>query len=174
MSVGKIQIQTVSPFKKFVLYFSITLILLFLLLYFEHFSPLFFINQWQTDLTVYLTKTWIDFFNLPLFLNDATVYYQHGLELQILNDCNGLVPFLFTASALLAFPSSMNKKIYWLFISYLVILFINTIRIDAILYHVIAHPENFKFVHEIVGRYLMASVALLLFYFFSKKAVEER
>jgi len=163
------QRETYSLMKKFLFRFLLWLFFLFALFYFEHFSPLIFITHLQTDLTVYLTKLWIDFFKLPIHLNDTSVFYRHGLQLQIINDCNGFAHFLFIAAAILAYPASGKKRLYWILLSYVVILFANTLRLDAILYHVIEHPEDFTFVHEVLGRYLMALVPLILFYLFSKR-----
>jgi len=151
---------------RFVVLYILWVTLLFFLFYFENASPLFFINQMQTQLTIQLTKIWIDIFDIPLLLQGKTLIFRHGMHLDILNDCNGLAGFLFFFAAVLAYPAQIQTKIYWSLWAYLVILTANTIRIDSILYHVTTHPENFYFVHEVLGRYIFAVIPLILFYLF--------
>jgi len=156
----------------FILRYVFWTLLLYAVIYFENVSPLIFINTLQTDLSIYLTQLWISLFDMPIQMSGATLIYQHGLELEIVNECNGLAAFLFFMAAVLAYPAPIKIKIIWLILAYFILLIANTVRLDWILYHVIEHPEDFKFIHEVVGRYVIAAIPLVLFYFFSDRYTE--
>ena len=113
------QIQTIDPLWDFVYRYLFWIFTLFFLLYFENFSPLVFINQLQTELSIYLTAVWIDLFNIPVRLQAETLSYTHGLQLEIVNDCNGLAAFLFLLAGILSFPTSSKAKMYWVVYAYL-------------------------------------------------------
>lgn len=159
--------QSISPMGWFILQYVFWGALLYGLIYFEDFSPLIVINNLQTDLSIFLTQLWINLFNIPVQISDATLTFTHGLELEIVNECNGLAVFLLFLAAVLSFPASRKVKLLWIIFAYFILLLANSIRLDWITYHVIDHPEDFIFVHEILGRYVIATIPLILFYFFS-------
>ena len=164
--------QTLKPVWQFVLLYLFWAALLYVAIYFENFSPLIFINNLQTDLSIYLTQLWIDLFDIPIQMIDATLVYANGLKLEIVNECNGLAAFLFFLAAVLSYPASIKNKIIWIVFSYFLLVIANAIRLDWILYHVIEHPEDFTFIHEVVGRYVIATIPLILFYLFSDRHTE--
>ena len=161
--------QTLHPLWGFVFRYLIWVTLLYTLLYFKNFSPFILINTLHTDLSIYLTGMWIEIFQIPIQISGATLIYEHGLKLEILDECNGLAPFLFYLAAILAYPAKVKDKAVWIVSGYLLLMIANAMRIDWILYHVIEHPEDFEFVHEVVGRYVMAAIPLILFYFFTDR-----
>lgn len=144
---------------------------LFALIYFENFSPLIFINYLQTDLSIYFTQLWIDTADISIEMSGTTLIFPHGLRLEIVNECNGMAAFLLFLAAAIAYPVPKKDKFHWIIFAYLFLIAINFIRLDWIAYHVIKHPEDLKFVHEIVGRYAIAVITLLLFYIFSNQSV---
>ena len=164
--------QAINPMWGFILRYVFWASLLYAAIYFENFSPLIFINELQTDLSIYLTQLWIDLFDMPIQMSGATLTYLHGLQLEIVNECNGLAAFLFFLAAVLSYPASIKVKLQWVIFSYFILLVANSIRLDWILYHVIDHPEDFKFIHEVVGRYVITAIPLVLFYFFSDQSTE--
>jgi len=164
--------QSINPMWNFVLRYVFWASLLYVAIYFENFSPLIFINTLQTDLSIYLTQLWIDLFDMPIQMSGAQLMYEHGLQLEIVNECNGLAAFLFFLAAVLSYPASIKVKFIWIIFSYFILLIANSIRLDWILYHVIEHPEDFVFIHEVVGRYIIAAIPLILFYFFSDRYTE--
>jgi len=164
MQLGRI---TLNPFWSFTFQFVAWSFVLFGLIYFEDFSPLVFINNLQTDLTAYLTHGWILLFNIDINMKEALLTFENGLKLRIVNECNGLAAFLVFLAAVIAYPTSKKEKLFWIFLSYFILLIANAVRLDWIAYHVIENPEDFKFAHEVLGRYIIASIPLFLFYIFS-------
>ena len=161
---------THHPVRDFVLKYLLWVSVLYSFIYFENLSPLLFIHTLHTDLSIYLTGVWIGYFDLPIDISYATLTYENGLQLEILDECNGLAAFLFLLAAILAYPAKKKDKIIWIIFTYFILMLANAIRIDWILYHVISHPEAFVFVHEVVGRYAIAFLTLILFYLFTDKS----
>jgi len=151
----------------FTLRFAIWSALLFSLIYFEEFSPFYFVHTFQTNATIYITDLWIDYFQIPVQLVGNTVIFQHGLQLRILNACNGLTPFVLYLAAILAYPTRYKQKISWFFGGMIVLLTLNMIRIMLITIYVTHVPDGFNCAHNIVGRYSIGTSALLLFYYFT-------
>lgn len=161
---------TISPMGWFAFRFAFWSPLLFGLIYFENLSPFIFINNLQTDLNVFQVHQWVTNFEISVNMSGSYLIFEHGLKLQIVNECNGLAAFLLFLAAVLSFPTNIKTKVYWIFFSYFVLLVANSIRLDWITYHIIEHPEDFKFAHEVLGRYIIALIPLILFYFFSQSA----
>ena len=151
----------------FVLRFVIWSLLLFSLVYFEKYSPFYFVNVFQTDATNLIMGWWVNLFDIPVRLIDDVVVFEHGLKLLILNECNGLVPFFLYVSGLLAYPTFYMSKFKWLLVGMVTLLTLNMIRIIAITLIVIDYPDSFELAHNIVGRYSVGVVTLYLFYYFT-------
>jgi len=167
MTATRHQIQ--NPMWGFITRYIFWVLLLYVLVYFDAFSPLHVFNTLHTDISIYLTGLWIDAFDIPIEMSQATLIYTHGMQLKILDECNGVAGFLFFLAAIFAYPARKKVKITWIVVGYFIVMIANAIRIDWILYHTIYHPENFTFIHEVVGRYTMALIPLILFYLYTDK-----
>jgi len=153
----------------FTLRFAIWSGLLFSLIYFEHLSPFYFIHTFQTDAIIYITELWVSYFDIPVRLVGNTVIFQHGLELMILNACNGLTPLILYLAAILAYPTLYKEKVSWFLGGLVILLTLNMIRIMLITVYVIHVPDGFNCAHNIIGRYSIGISTLLLFYYFTKR-----
>ena len=151
----------------FVLRFAIWSLLLIGLIYFKDYSPFYFITEFQTNMTIYVTKLWIELFHIPVTLTGHTMTFRHGLELRILNECNGLTPFILYLAAILAYPTRYAAKINWFVGGMIVLLTLNFVRIVLITLFLIIYPESFDIAHNIVGRYSIGAITLYLFYLFT-------
>jgi len=151
----------------FVLRYAIWSLLLFALVYFKDYSPLYLINALQTEATVYVTELWVQFFDIPVTMENNTVVFAHGLQLLILDECNGLTPLLLYMAAILAYPTPYALKLKWLFGGMLLLLTLNMLRIILITLTVIEYPESFELAHNVVGRYGIGAATLFLFYYFT-------
>jgi exosortase/archaeosortase family protein len=142
---------------------------LFALIFFEGFSPFHFINELQTLLTIRLTNLWIDAFNIPVHMFDEKMIFEHGLELLIANSCNGMTPILLFVAGALSYPTDYQSKIVWILSGYVALTSINMLRIYLITLWVIENPQSFDFTHDFVGRYVVGTITLLLFYLFTQR-----
>jgi len=158
-----------DPMTGYIIRYTVWAPALFLLVYFEHFSPLVFLSEWQTLLTSYLTAKGIALFAMPIRMDGNTLFFEHGLRLFIVNDCNGLVPILLFWAAVIAFPTALKQKMAWLFAGYIVLTTLNMIRILAIAYGVSVDAGCFDWAHGFVGRYSIGVMTLTLFWIFTLK-----
>lgn len=158
-----------GSFRLFAFQFFFWALTLFGLIYFEQFSPFVFINQLQTNLSIFLTNQWISLFDINIDMKGALLTFDHDLKLKIVNECNGLAAFLLFLAAALSYPTTLKNKVLWSILAYFILLVSNSIRLDWIAYHSIENPEDFKFLHEVVGRYIIAMIPLVIFYIFSSK-----
>jgi exosortase/archaeosortase family protein len=159
---------TISPMGWFTLQYLVWAPLLFGLIYFDNFSPFAFINEMQTHLNVFLLQQWISFHTIPVTMVDHDLFFAHGLHLTVVNDCNVMAAFLLFTAAVLSYPTPGSNKVPYIVFGYLILVVANTVRLVGITYYVIDHPEDFELLHEVVGRYMIAGIPLILFYFFSK------
>lgn len=166
--------NVLSPMGWFTLRYLVWGPVLFGLFYFENFSPFIFINQLETDLSVFFMQQWISFHTIPVTMVGADLFFDHGLHLTVVHECNGMAAFLLFLAAVLSYPTPGSPKVFYAIIGYLIILFANTIRLVGITYYVIDHPESFALLHEVIGRYAIAGIPLILFYYFSKHSPHRR
>lgn len=154
---------------KFAIGYVLWVSLLFMLTFIEGVAPLFFVNEFQTQLTIQLTSMWVNFFQIPLVMQGDTLILEHGMSLQILHECNGLVPFLLYLAAILAYPTELKYKLQWFLIGYLFLMLINMVRIFAITLVVVDFPDLFTISHDWVGRYGVGLFTLLFFFWFTNR-----
>ncbi len=150
--------------KKFILLYWFNLALLFTLFYWD-ISPLGdILNHLQTDMTAYIVS---------LTLNDGItkgyeIIINNHYSLVIEKACNGMVPYLFFLSSIIAFPSTILDKIKWSIIGYTVITTINIFRIWLVAKLVLDEVGNFSLAHDFIGNSILIFVVLTLFILFIK------
>lgn len=132
-------------------------------------SPLFAVQAWQTQLTIELTRGWIRLLNLPVTLDGYTVYLSQPFQIWIVDSCNGLSAYLLLAAAILAYPTFWRTKTAWLIETYLILAFINSLRIALVIYATEWNNDYFYCAHDCVGRYSFIAMTLLLFVFFVQR-----
>lgn len=153
---------------RYVACYIIWVSVLFALIFFEGFSPLYILSELQTTMTIYLMNLWIYIFSIPISIVDERVIFENGLELLILNACNGMTPILLFTAGVLSYPTKYKLKIEWILGAYIILIIINMLRIYFITLWVIDNPESFHFIHDFIARYVVGTLTLLLFYLFTR------
>jgi exosortase/archaeosortase family protein len=141
--------------------------LLFALFFVEGYSPLFAVNQLQTQLTTLITQGWAQMLALPLQIEGPTLRLPNGMNLHIVHECNGLVPFLLYLAAILAYPTGWKSKLLWALGGYVALQVINTLRMLLITLVVLEDKSLFHLAHDWVGRYAVALLTVALFFAFT-------
>ncbi len=154
--------------KKFVLFYVLTLTLLFTFFYANTTILSKVLNDSQTSLTLML----LEFFLKPgqLIANDIIITYHY--KIVITQACNGMIPIIFYFSAILAYPSKMWIKPIWMSAGYLIFTLVNVLRILMVVYFVEQKgaQDNFYFAHDILGNVLLMIIGLGLFFLFIKSS----
>ncbi len=141
--------------------------ILYLLFFIDSFSPFYWLNTLQTELTIYLTATWIELFEIPVQMLGNTVYLDHGFDVWIFDECNGLTAFLIFGTAIIAYPTLWKSRLYWLLEGYVFVVVLNMIRIDAVVYFTMLDANYFHISHNLIGRYSTILLTLSLFFIFT-------
>ncbi len=152
--------------KRFVALYFLFLALLFVLLYLPT-SPLsLFFNQLQSALTLAL----LDLFLKPGQLQGIDIMINPHYKIIINQACNGVIPILFLAASILAYPASLLHKGVWILIGYVILSAVNVARILLVVYFVQQEGGrgNFHWSHDIVGNGILLLVGLALFVAFLK------
>jgi len=149
---------------KFLLTYWIGIAIFFGLFYWEYSPFSFIINQYQTNFTTYLTSL-----TLPNdMMNNYHIFITKNYSLVIEKACNGMIPYLFFLASITAFPSSLFHKMKWAILGYLVISFMNTLRIWMVTELVLQERNNFSLAHDYIGNALLIMTGLMLFISFVK------
>lgn len=124
------------------------------------------VNDQQTKLTLFL----LDMFLPPEQLQGIDIWINPQYKIIINQACNGIIPILFLFASILAYPSTLWYKIFWMSLGYIIFSLVNVFRILLVVYFVEQEggQENFYWSHDLVGNVLLMSVGLGLFIAFIK------
>ena len=124
------------------------------------------VNDQQTKLTLFL----LDMFLPPEQLQGIDIWINPQYKIIINRACNGIIPILFLFASILAYPSTLWYKIFWMSLGYIIFSLVNVFRILLVVYFVEQEggQENFYWSHDLVGNVLLMSVGLGLFIAFIK------
>jgi len=124
------------------------------------------LNDAQTSLTLY---------GLGLFLSaeqlqGIDIWINPHYKIIINKACNGVIPILFLFGSILAYPSTVIHKIFWMFFGYVLFSVVNVLRILVVVYvtQTGAGPADFYWSHDLVGNLLLMFTGLGLFIAFIK------
>lgn len=152
--------------KKFTALYFLYLTLFFTLFYANTSIISHTINEEQTKLTLY-------FLNIFLGqdqLQGIDIWINPHYKIIINQACNGIIPILFLWASILAYPSTIWHKIFWMITGYFVFSLVNVFRILLVV-HFVEQPagqSNFYWSHDLVGNALLMAVGLGLFVAFIK------
>lgn len=144
--------------------------MLFGLIYIENLSPLFFLNNLQTDLTIFLVSKGVDFFNLPIKMQESVMIFDNGAKIFIHYTCNGMTAVLLYTAGIIAYPTWFRNKAFWFITGYIFINILNLIRLLFVSYFVAINPDYFHWAHDYIGRYGMGIFTLFIFFIFTQYA----
>lgn len=124
------------------------------------------VNEGQTKLTLFF----LDIFLQPEQLKGIDIWINPQYKIIINQACNGIIPILFLFAAILAYPSTLWYKIFWMCIGYIIFSIVNVFRILLVVYFVEQEGGrgNFYWSHDFIGNVLLLSVGLGLFILFIK------
>lgn len=154
---------------KFLLTYWIGIALFFGIFYWDESPISLIINNFQTELTTFLTSL-----TLPTeMMNDTHITITSYYSLVIEKACNGMIPYLFFLASIVAFPSTLLHKIKWAILGYLFIVTMNTFRIWMVTQLVLKEQNNFSLAHDYIGNGLLILTGLILFVWFVKNRKKE-
>ena len=119
---------------------------------------------------LYDSKGFFIYFLAPEQLQGINIWINPQYKIIINQACNGIIPILFLFASILAYPSTLWLKIFWMSIGYIIFSLVNVVRILLVVYFVEQKggQENFYWSHDLIGNALLMSVGLGLFILFIK------
>ena len=154
--------------KRFVALYFLSLAILFTLFYADTSVLATLVNDGQTRLTLFF----LDLFLAPEQLQGIDIWINPQYKIIINQTCNGMIPILFLFGSILAYPSTLWHKIFWMGIGYVVFSIVNVFRILQVVYFVEQEggKGNFYWSHDLIGNGLLMVVGLGLFIVFIKSS----
>ena len=154
--------------KRFIALYFLFLVILFVLFYAQTSVLSTYINEGQTQLTIFF----LDFFLKPEQLKGIDIWINPHYKIYISKACNGMIPILFLFASILAYPSSYIHKIVWMSIGYVVFSLVNVFRILLVVYATQEGEgqEEFYWSHDLLGNSLLIMTGLGLFIAFIKSS----
>ncbi|MBT8344512.1 MAG: exosortase/archaeosortase family protein [Sulfurovum sp.] len=152
--------------KQFIALYFFYLLLLFTLFYTDISILALLINEMQTNLTLFF----LNIFLISDQLQGIDIHITPQYKIIITQACNGMIPILFLFASILAYPSPLLHKIFWMCIGYITFLFVNVFRILIVVYFVEQEEGrgNFYWSHDLLGNALLMGVGLGIFIAFIK------
>ena len=154
--------------KRFIALYFLFLVILFVLFYAQTSVLSTYINEGQTQLTIFF----LEFFLKPEQLKGIDIWINPHYKIYISKACNGMIPILFLFASILAYPSSYIHKIVWMSIGYVVFSLVNVFRILLVVYATQEGEgqEEFYWSHDLLGNSLLIMTGLGLFIAFIKSS----
>jgi len=152
--------------KRFIALYFLFLAILFTFFYADTNPLSTIINDAQTSLTLALLGLFLE----PSQLQGIDIWINPNYKIIINQACNGMVPILFLFASILAYPSSLSYKFFWMFMGYFIFSLVNVLRILLVV-HFVEQGEgrgNFYWSHDLLGNSILMVVGLTLFVLFIK------
>ena len=151
---------------RFFFLYLVVLAILFLLFY----ADTSILSRWAAGFHQQLLLQSLESILDPGQVSGSDVLVSPHFRLRIVKACNGMIPFLFYAASLIAFPARLSHKAVWLLIGYIVIISINILRIAFVARMVEVDTHHFELAHDFIGNGFLAITVLLLFVWFIKRS----
>ena len=152
--------------KKFIVLYFLFLALLFTFLYADTSVISTTLNENQTKLTLYFLNIFLE----PGQLKGIDVWINPHYKIIITQACNGMIPILILWASILAYPSAIWHKIFWMGIGYILFTLVNVFRILLVVHFTEqkAGQANFYWSHDLLGNIILMVLGLGLFVAFIK------
>ncbi len=152
--------------KRFIALYFLFLVILFIFFYADTNVFSMYLNEVQTTFTLVFLNIFLD----PAQLKGIDIWINPQYKIIINQACNGMIPILFLFASILAYPSTLWHKIFWMSIGYVLFSLVNVMRILLVVYFVEQEEGqgNFYWSHDLMGNALLMGVGLGLFIVFIK------
>ena len=142
---------------------------LFLIFYIPSSFNLSFLSTIQTQFIYNLIEKILHFFSFTFLFENHSIYLPNQFRIDIIDDCNALVPFLFFMAAVVILPLSLLKRILWIFIGWIFIMLFNILRIISIVLITDQNKNLFFISHDISTFVIMPLFILTLYWYIGRK-----
>jgi len=106
----------------------------------------------------------------PEQLKGIDIWINPQYKIIITQSCNGMIPILFLLASILAYPSSIMAKIFWMLLGYILFSMVNVMRLLFVVYITQTGEgfSDFYWSHDLLGDALLLFAGLGIFIAFIK------
>ena len=154
--------------KRFIALYFFFLGVLFVLFYAPTSEVSQLLNNVQTTFTLKALNLFLD----PDQLKGVDIWINPYYKIVITQACNGMIPILFLYASIMAYPSTVRHKLFWMVLGYILFFVVNIVRILLVVYVTVngQGQGDFYWSHDIIGNSLLMLTGLGLFIAFIKSA----
>lgn len=154
--------SNISKLWRFLIIYLVLMGIFWFLIGYRPVQNIFDINGRYTDFIIYVTVKLLGLAGIPTTTH-GTIINLPSTSVEVVFGCNGLEAVLIYAIAVLAFPSAWKHKLLGIILGFIMIQFINIIRILAVIYVLDNFHRVFEIVHVYLAQGLMIAVSLGVF-----------
>ena len=147
------------------------LAVLFLIFHIPSPFNLSFLSTIQTQFVYNLIEKILHFFSFTFLFENHSIYLPNQFRIDIIDDCNALVPFLFFMAAVVISPLPLLKKIGWIFIGWIFIMVFNILRIISIVL-ITDQNKNLFFISHDISTFIIMPLFILTLYWYITKNID--
>jgi len=154
--------SNISTIWRFLIIYLVLMGIFWFLIGYRPVQNIFDINGRYTDFIIYVTVKLLGLAGIPCTTH-GTIINLPSISVDVVFGCNGLEAVLIYSIAVLAFPSKWKHKIVGIVFGFIMIQFINIIRILVVIYVADNFYRIFEIVHVYLAQGLMIAVSLGVF-----------
>jgi exosortase/archaeosortase family protein len=147
---------------RFLIIYIVLMGIFWFLIGYRRVQNVFDINGRYTDLIIYVTVKLLGLAGIQSTTH-GTIINLPSTSVEVVFGCNGLEAVIIYSIAVLAFPSTWKHKLLGIIFGFVMIQFINVIRILVVIYVAGNFQRIFDIVHVYLAQGLMIAVALGVF-----------
>lgn len=147
---------------RFLIIYVVLMGIFWFLIGYQPVQNIFDINGRYTDFIIYVTVKLLGLAGIPATVH-RTIITLPSTSVEVVFGCNGLEAVLIYSIAVLAFPSAWKHKLFGIVFGFIMIQFINIIRILVVIYVAGNFQRIFDLVHVYLAQGLMIAVSLGVF-----------
>jgi len=151
--------------KRFGLTYLVLMGVFFFIIGFTPLQRVIDINGGYTKGVVAVTSKVLGFLNVPSVC-EGSIIKLPAISLDVKFGCNGLEAVMIYSIAVIAFPSSWQRKLMGIAAGFVVIQVVNILRIAGLAYAGVHFPGIFELLHVYVAQGMMIAVALGVFFIY--------
>ena len=102
---------------------------------------------------------------------EMDIYYKNGRVLEIADACNGLELLMLYVGFIICFPSSLSRKLEFIFTGIVLICILNLLRCSFLTLICLHYPQYLDISHHFLFTFVVYGFIFLLWYIFAQKKI---
>jgi len=173
--MNKPKAKPLSLYRKYPVFFFITIVALLIVLFYITYRNLWFENHVFTPLVNLYALLSGSILNLFGF--DVTIYgdviSSPGFSVSVKKGCDAAEPMAIFVAGIIAFPSLIKRKLVGLGIGLAILFMLNIIRIITLFLVGIYYPDFFESMHLAVWQVAFIAVAVLMWFLWLRSLLDQ-